>query len=82
MQGVRIKERTNAWGLLKAATAIDPPKVIQLVKIGRYHWIESAVVESEQSFLARQSRKIQYASLYRRGEGGAPTCLRTPLKGL
>ena len=40
------------------------------MKIGRYHWKESAVVESEQNFLARQSRKIQYASLYRRGEGG------------
>ena len=39
------------------------------MKIGRQHWKESAVVESEQSLLARQSRKVQYASLYRRGGG-------------
>lgn len=40
------------------------------MKIGRQHWKESAVVESEQSLLARQSRKVQYASLYRGGVGG------------
>ena len=40
------------------------------MKIGRHHWNEITVVESVQSFLARQSRKIQYTSLYRVGGGG------------